>query len=164
MKIEIKEKIDIKNLGVRITKLRKGNKGTIILGCEKERELEKLKTTVQNKLGEDYKVMEPKKIEPKIKIINVGEKEIKLEEDDLIDTILKQNRMDRKREGFYIKLVKIINKDGKNDNMRFNDRKNESFLIFEVDEVIHELMLKREKINMGWRKCFVFDYFSVKRF
>lgn len=78
---------------MRITKLRKGNKGTIILGCEKERELEKLKTTVQNKLGEDYKVMEPKKIEPKIKIINVGEKEIKLEEDDLIDTILKQNRM-----------------------------------------------------------------------
>lgn len=154
----------MKNLGVRITKLRKGNKETIILGCEKERELEKLKTTVQDELGEDYKVMEPKKIEPKIKIINVGEKEIKLEEDDLIDTILKQNRMDRKREGFYIKLVKIINKDGKNNNMRFNDRKNEGFLIFEVDEVIHELMLKREKINMGWRKCFVFDYFSVKRF
>lgn len=154
----------MKNLGVRITKLRKGNKETIILGCEKERELEKLKTTVQDELGEDYKVMEPKKIEPKIKIINVGEKKIKLEEDDLIDTILKQNRMDRKREGFYIKLVKIINKDGKNDNMRFNDRKNEGFLIFEVDEVIHELMLKREKINMGWRKCFVFDYFSVKRF
>lgn len=149
---------------MKITKLRKGNKGTIILGCEKERELEKLKTTVQDKLGEDYKVMEPKKIEPKIKIINVGEKEIKLEEDDLIDTILKQNRMDRKKEGFYIKLVKITNKDGKNDNMRFNDRKNEGFLIFEVDEVIHELMLKREKINMGWRKCFVFDYFSVKRF
>lgn len=50
-KIEMKEKVDIKNLGVGITKLRKGNKGTIILGCENEGEMEKLKTTVQDKLG-----------------------------------------------------------------------------------------------------------------
>jgi len=39
-----------------ITKLRKGSKGTVILGCETEQKMEKLKTTVQTKLGENFKV------------------------------------------------------------------------------------------------------------
>lgn len=34
----VKEKVDIKNLAVGITKIKKGGKGSIILGCESERE------------------------------------------------------------------------------------------------------------------------------
>ncbi|KAM0736381.1 hypothetical protein ACS0PU_010342 [Formica fusca] len=51
----IKEKIDIKNMPVGVTKLKKGSKGTVILGCETEEEMEKLKATVQAKLGENFK-------------------------------------------------------------------------------------------------------------
>ncbi|RLU19812.1 hypothetical protein DMN91_008371 [Ooceraea biroi] len=40
----IKEKINIKNIAVRITKMRKGNKGTVVLGCETGEEIETLKT------------------------------------------------------------------------------------------------------------------------
>jgi len=35
-----KEKIDIKNMAMGITKLRKGSKGTVILGCETEEDME----------------------------------------------------------------------------------------------------------------------------
>ncbi|EFN68952.1 hypothetical protein EAG_00180, partial [Camponotus floridanus] len=42
----VKEKVDIKKLDVGITKLKKGNKGSIILGCESESEMEKLRDTV----------------------------------------------------------------------------------------------------------------------
>lgn len=66
----IKEKVDIKNMAMGITKFRKGSKGTVILGCETGEEMEKLKTTVQAKLGENFKVTESPQIKPKIKIVN----------------------------------------------------------------------------------------------
>ncbi|KAL6265886.1 hypothetical protein P5V15_002718 [Pogonomyrmex californicus] len=94
---------------VRITKLRKGSKGSVILECESEEEMEKLKDTVREKLGEDFKITEPKKIRPKIKVVNVGEEEIQLKDKILIDTIKKQNTIDgREDEEFGIKIVKRI--------------------------------------------------------
>lgn len=39
----VKEKVDIKNLAVGITKIRKGGKGSVILGCESEREIKQLR-------------------------------------------------------------------------------------------------------------------------
>lgn len=99
----VKEKIDIRKLEVGITKLKKGNKGSIILGCESEKEIEKLRETVKEKLGDDFKVTEPRGIKPKIKVVNVGEEEIQLDDVNLIDTIKKQNKFE---EEFYIKIVK----------------------------------------------------------
>lgn len=107
----VKEKVDIKNLAVGITKIKKGGKGSIILGCESEREIKKLKDTVREKLGDDYDIAEPKKIKPKIKIINVSEEEMNLKDETLIDTILKQNEINGKEEGFYIRVVKKIVKE-----------------------------------------------------
>ncbi|XP_071579731.1 uncharacterized protein [Temnothorax nylanderi] len=162
----VKDRVDIKNLGVGITRLRKGNNGTVILGCESEGEMEKLKATVQNKMGEDYKVLEQKKIEPKIKIINVGKEEMELEEENLIDTIIKQNKIDGDRNGFFIRVVKKIVKERKNsnNNMRLREEGNEEgSIILEADEMTQRMMLEREKVNLGWRKCRVFKYLSVKR-
>lgn len=56
----VKENINITDMAVGITKLRKGNNGTVILGCESKSEMEKLKVTVQNKLGKEYNITEPK--------------------------------------------------------------------------------------------------------
>jgi len=39
----------------------------------------------------------------------------------------------------------------------------EGSIILKVDEKTHELMLRREKLNIGWKKCMVFNYYSVKR-
>lgn len=36
-------------------------------------------------------------------------------------------------------------------------------VILEVDETTQELMLRREKINIGWRRCLVLKFYSVKR-
>jgi len=158
----VKEKVDIKKLEVGITKLKKGNKGSIILGCESEREMVKLRDTVREKLGEDFKVTEPKGRKPKLKVVNVGEEELQLDDVILIDTIKKQNKID---EELYIKIVKRMAKGRSDDNARNagNGRKEDGSLILEVDEMTHELLLRNEKINIGWRKCLVFDHYSVKR-
>jgi len=39
----------------------------------------------------------------------------------------------------------------------------EGSIILEVDEKTHELMLRKEKLNIGWKKCMVFNHYSVKR-
>lgn len=157
----LKEKVDIENLAVGVTKLRKGNKGTVILGCESGEEMDKLKATVQDKLGEDFKITEPKKIQPKIKVVNVGEEEMKLDERDIVKTIIIQNKLNVERDGFYIRILKKIDNEGRNRPGRRG--KEEGSLILEVDEITHETVLKREKLNIGWRKCVALSYFSVKR-
>lgn len=161
----VKEKVDIKNLAVGITKIKKGGKRSIILGCESEKEIKMLKDTVREKLGDDFKIEEPEKRKPKIKIINVNEEEINLKDENLIDTIVKQNEINGKEEDFYITVVKKIVKEKKDDIARTREggRREEGSLILEVDETTHERMIRKEKLNIGWRKCLVFDYFNVKR-
>lgn len=72
---------------------------------------------MSEKLGKDFEIMEPKKIKPKLKVLNVDEDEMKLKDEDLIDTIKKQNNFDGNERGFYIRVVKRIDntrRGGKN--------------------------------------------------
>lgn len=160
----VKEKIDIKNMPIGISKLRKGGKGTIILGCESEKEIKQLKSTVQNKLGDKYQVVEPRATEPKLKIFNVEEDEMKLEEEDIIELLIKQNQLEKERKGFHMKIVKKIIKDKENGNRNTTRKQtSEGTLILAVDEITHNWMLKNKKVNIGWRKCYVTNYINVKR-
>lgn len=111
----IKEEVDIKNMAMGITKLRKGSNGTVIMGCETGEELEPLKVTVQVKLGENFKIMESLQMKLKIKIINIREDEMKLD-DSLMTTIKKRNRIEAVSEGFHMRIVKRITKEKKNGN------------------------------------------------
>jgi len=54
-----------------VTKLKKGSKGTVIMGCKTGKEIQKLKETVQAKLRKNYSVMESPQSKLKIKIINI---------------------------------------------------------------------------------------------
>lgn len=152
----IKEKVDIKNMDMGVTKLKKGSKGAVIMGCETGEEVKKLKETVQNKLGENYKVMEPFQSKPKIKIINIGVEEMNLDDNELINTIKKQNKIDTVN----MRIVKRMIKEKRSNQRRGNE---EGSIIMEADEETHEMLLKRAKLNVGWRKCPVFNHINVKR-
>ncbi|XP_039313145.1 uncharacterized protein LOC120359509 [Solenopsis invicta] len=147
----IKEKVDIKNMAMGVTKLKKGSKGVVIMGCESGEEVKKLKETVQAKLGENYKVLESSRSKPKVKIVNINLEEMNLDDNELINTIKKQNRIDTVN----MRIVKrMVN------NQR---RGNEGSVIMEIDEETHELILKKSKLNIGWKKCPIFNHISVKR-
>lgn len=106
----VKEKINITNMAVGITKLRKGNKGTVILGCESKNKIDKLKVTVQNKMGKEYNIMEPKGTKTKIKVVNIAEEEMKLDDENLFYVIMKQNKMVDEGEEFDMRIIKRITK------------------------------------------------------
>lgn len=156
----IKEKVDIKKMSMGITKLRKGREGTVIMGCETGEEMMKLRDTMQTKLGENYSVTESLQIKPKIKIINMSEEEMELDDDEFINTVKKQNSMEES----HIKIIKrLLIKKNKDNGQAGSKGKDNRSVIIEVDEETHKLMLKKEKLNIGWRKCHVFNYCSVKR-
>lgn len=159
----VKEKVDIKNLPVGITKVKKRNKGSIILGCESEREIKKLKEIVQEKLGKDFDITEPRKRKPKLKIINISDEIMKMDDVNIIETIERQNEIEVKERGYYIRIAKKIIKERRENKVKSGGRGGEEgLLIIEVDKRTQEL-ISRGKINIGWRKCRIFDYVNVKR-
>ncbi|XP_070170427.1 uncharacterized protein, partial [Polyergus mexicanus] len=95
------------------------------MGCETGKEMKTLKATVQDKLGENFKVTESSQMKPKIKIINVSEEEMRLDDDDLITTIKKQNRIDAINDGFQMRIVKKIVKEKRNDNNQLRRKEKE---------------------------------------
>lgn len=97
---------------MKITKLKKESKET---DCEIGEEIEKLRVTVQTKLGINFKVTESPQMKPKMKIVNIDEKKIKLVLIDnkyLIDAIKMQNKIIANKE-CYIQIVKKIIKKKK---------------------------------------------------
>lgn len=156
----IKKNIDFKDMSISVSKLRKGGKGAIILGCKSEQELKQLKSNVVSKLDDKYQIIEPK---GSAEILNLDEEEINCDEDQIIDMIIKQN-LDEERRGLHIKILKKIIRGRQSGNSNSARAKREDgTLIVEVDAATHEEMLKNEKINIGWRKCHVVNYINVKR-
>lgn len=156
----VKQNVDIAGLAVGVSTLRRAADGAVILGCDRETEMLQLKTKVQDKLGNDFKITEPKQTIPKIKVTNVDEEDMKLEEECLMDIIKRQNKLDEGRQGFLRVIKKIIKEK---INVKASIGRSDGSLILEVDEITHGLMINNGKINLEWRKCNVYDYLSVKR-
>lgn len=99
-------------------------------------------------------------MKPKIKITNIGVEEINLSDSELINTIKKQNNLDTVN----MRIVKRIVKEKRNNDKQLRrDGKEEGLIIMETNEETQELMLKKVKINIGWKKCPVFNHINIKR-
>lgn len=81
---------------------------------------------------------------------------MKLDDEDLVDAIKKQNRIDGNTRTFHLRLKRIIKEKST------KEEKGDSSIIIEVDTCMY-YMLRREKINIGWKKCLIFNYVNVKR-
>jgi len=90
---------------VGISRFRKGNNGAVLIGCEAGKDLETLKDVVQNRLGNDFKITEsvPRKL--KLKIVNIGKDELEMDDKELLETIMKQNKIEADREGFHMRIL-----------------------------------------------------------
>ncbi|EZA53813.1 hypothetical protein X777_06629 [Ooceraea biroi] len=145
-----------------VSKMRKEGNGALILGYGSEKEIKQLKSTVENKLGNKYQIIEPRNAQLKLKIFNVDEEEMKCNEKQIVGMIIKQNNLEEENRGFNMKIVKKIIKKG-NENSTSRMKKEDGSLIIEVDDTTHEEMLRKEKINVRWKKCRVVNYVNVKR-
>jgi len=95
-----------------ISRFRKGNNGAVLIGYEAGKDLETLKHVVQNRLGSDFKVTESVPRKPKVKILNIGRGELEMDDKKLLETIMKQNKIEADKEGFHMKILKRIKRRG----------------------------------------------------
>lgn len=139
------------DLSVGVSVMRECKQGAVVIGCDDEKSLNKLKTSIIDEIGDKYKVEESKLKNPRLKILNV---EITDTDDDanLIKNIIAQNNIAEDYESDF----KIIHKQTVSNGHEQN-------VILELNPTMHKYLLKNEKINIGWKKCRITDHVSILR-
>jgi len=145
----IKEKVDIKSMHIGISRFRKGNNGAVLIGCEAGKDLETLKDVVQNRLSSDFKVTESVPRKPKVKIVNIERDELKIDDKELLETIMKQNKIEADREEFHMRILKRVKMRGVEGERPNRTIKEEGSIIIELDEKTRGVKMKEKKVNIG---------------
>jgi len=159
----IKESVDIKSMSLGVSRLKKGHNGSILLGCEAGKECEALKDVFQKKMGNDFRVTEVVPRRPKVKIVNIDKEEMDMGDKDLIETIKKQNKIESNIESFHMCLLKRLKLSQRTENQTNRKPKEEGSIIVEMDENTYRKMMREGKVNVGWRKCPIFEHVNVMR-
>lgn len=149
--LDIRQKIDPSNLAVGIKTLRNIRDGGVAITCENTVSREVMKATITEQLGNKYKVEESTLKNPKVKIRDVENSILNLDNNTLIDKILKQNFIAQ-----YDKMhFDVITKYEKN---QYNGN-----IIVQVDSKMFDILIKKSKLSIGWKRCHVNEYFGCVR-
>lgn len=111
----IKNNINVKELGVGITSIKEKNNGTVIVRCKNVNDRDKLQKDVVDKIGEKFNVQIPKTKKKFVKIVWIDKDEATLTDDEIINNIIQQNKISECSDNVKMKIVKRIINDKKND-------------------------------------------------
>lgn len=143
----LQKEISPKEIAVGISKVKSLKNGGVAISCNNKEEISKLKTEVENKLGNRYKVTIPDLLRPRIKIVGMSEL---LDKDELIDCIIKQNKnINILKDDFQVICIKQMKK-------RF-------MAIVELNSEAYGQIMIDKILNIGWDTCNVYEYFSIRR-
>lgn len=150
-KTEIKQAIDPTDIGVNISQLKQVSKGAVVISCEHKSDIDVLKTKISEKIGNKYNVEVPTLRKPKLKVVNIHNEDTDVDDNQLVNKIMKQNKINSDTDDIHIRIVKKIS------NKRFDT----STLIIETDPLTHRHLLKNEKVNVGWSKGNVYNHVNL---
>lgn len=150
---QLKQSIDVANLGVGLNKVKNKAGGKIILEVEKEKDKTILLNEIQNKLGQFYNVSSVNKKRPKLKIVGLEEQLIQQNENIFIKNLVRQN--DLTTSSTSTERIKIIK--------RYKTKGDYGSAILEVDPIIHKLLLEKNFVKIGWKTYKIFNYINVIR-
>lgn len=136
------------NVGVRIAKTTQD--GKIFLKCDNNESLEKMKNSIENKMGGQVSVNIPMKLNPRIKITNIYKMLHDESNDSLINKILSQNPNISDAQN-----LKVV--------YRSKIQKNFFYLILEIDPSTYRSVMKEGILWIAWNRCLVKDHISLSR-
>ena len=142
---EIKEKIDPSSLSLKVDRISNRNEGAIAINCTGEHSVQKIEREVKQKLGEKYEVKIFTKKNPQIMVTDISEM---WKNEDLEVAIKKQNNVNGT-----VKCVKVFK----------NKNKDVHSAIIELEMSSYDEIIENRKINIGWEKCRVFEYYNISR-
>ncbi|KAK5646482.1 hypothetical protein RI129_004946 [Pyrocoelia pectoralis] len=146
-KAEIKKSIDPTNLDV--SGLRSIRNGGVLIECNNEDTMNKVKETVESKLGPTYEVKIPRKKLPRVKIVGITEKLLP----EKIEEKVKLQNHNLNMDQAFIKVVHIK-----------ENKKRRGYIAYaEVNALAYRIMMKEERVNIGWDSCRVYDAVEITR-
>lgn len=148
-KKDIKDKVNPE--GNQVTGIRRAAKGAIAIECKDDKSSEKLKNDAAKNLGNEYKVLVPKRRRPKIKICGLSEK---LSDDEILDCLIKQNEILKSDDE--IKIVKTIERKKTHFDATYDS-------IIETTPTGFKKIIEAEKLFVKWDSCRVFEHIHVRR-
>jgi hypothetical protein len=143
----LKEQINLAEVGVGITKIKHLKNGGISVACNNADERIKLETEAKKKLGDAYSVKKTILYNPKIKIVGFSEE---LNEENLRNCLIQQNLSLRNISGTF-KLITC------------KKMKKKYLAIIEVDPLTFADFMKMESVCIGWNICKVYEHVNVLR-
>ncbi|KAK9720559.1 hypothetical protein QE152_g21975 [Popillia japonica] len=108
-KKDVKTKINPGKLAVGVETVTNISSGGIGINCSNNESKEKIKDTVRKELGNKYEIIEPKLKNPKIIAVGIESEIIDQEDNEILDSIIKQNAL-REIDDSIADQIKIIRK------------------------------------------------------
>lgn len=126
--------------------IRTVNNGSVVVSCENEDSIERMRTEISSKLGDDYNVTIPMKRLMQLKIFGLSSSYSK---EELAAKIQLQN--------------KTFTTDSKLKVVYMKDNQTGGNAIIETDESTHNALLSIGRLYIGWDSCRVYEYGNVLR-
>lgn len=154
---ELAGKIDPAKLKISFSEVKNIKKGGVAITCSDANSKEIIKNKVREEMGDRYKVQESKLKRPRMIIRGIESRYIDYNDEELINVIVQQNGLNEINTDVKC-TISVIKK-------YINKQKNNSAnLIMEVsDGSVYNVLKTKETINMGWRKCYITDYYHIVR-
>lgn len=152
IKIDLKEKVNPVELGVGVAIGRPTKNGSLILSCGMEKDINSVQSEIQTRLGTEYEVDRPKKHEHRIKVVGVNACEHGIDDEEIVNRVIKQNDLNKNDISFNMKILRKTNVV----NNKFN-------IIFEADSNTYNLLINKQRLNLGWNRCPVYNEYGIIR-
>lgn len=149
---ELETKVKPNQIGVAIGFIKNTHKGAVLVKCETEKANERMKQEMIIKMGKEYDIEETKMRKPMVKIVNMDWKPTKeLDNNTIIEAVYNQNEFLN------------IEEDEVNVKLFRETKDKKPYLILECNGSAHRKLLLRGKINLGYKRCHVYDNLYIVR-
>lgn len=145
--------INVKELVVGIKSIKESNNGTVVVKFKNVSDKDKLQKNVVDKIGDQFKVQAPKIQKKYVKIVYIDNEEATLTDEQLVNDIIKQNKLRECLEKVEMKIVKRI----------VNDKKSDFNIIVEINLELQNVLLFMEKVSIGWKQYKVIEHVNIIR-
>lgn len=142
---KLKNSVDVANLGIKINKIINSKDGKVIVDVEKKSDTTTLGQEIIKTFGEEFKVTAINKRLPKIKIVNLEKEILQLEDDVIIDTLIKQNKWSTDDSSSKIKVIR-----------RYKKASGYGSIILEASPKLYKVILEQNLLSFKWNEYRVF--------
>lgn len=145
-KKDMNDKINISQLDITLSKIQSMKNGGLIISCHNEDDKTKLKKVTEEKLGNQYEIIEPEEKRPMLKIVGLDEEY----NEEMFNDMLKRNN-------------KCITEDSLIKLITMKKMKTRYLAIIECDKKTYYAVLNTGMLCVNYSICSVYEHYNVRR-